>query len=140
MIGASHHRLGGDRLAAGAGRFVADVSVDGMLHAAVVRSVHAHARLVSVDATRALARPGVRAVIVGADVPDAAVIPNRVGAPAGVPCLAQGAARAPWCPRGHARCSVLDPPVPPGFDAPAGVQRAAQGFHCAAGESGATVS
>jgi hypothetical protein len=38
MIGASHYRLGDDRLAVGRGRFVADVRVDGMLHAAVLRS------------------------------------------------------------------------------------------------------
>ncbi len=38
MIGASHYRIGGDRLAAGAGRFVADVRVPGMLHAVVLRS------------------------------------------------------------------------------------------------------
>ena len=83
MIGESHHRLGGDRLAAGAGRFVADVLAPGMLHAAVVRSRHAHARLVAIDAKRARDLPGVHAVLTAADVPAAAVIPNRVAAPAG---------------------------------------------------------
>jgi len=83
MIGVSHYRIGGDRLAAGAGRFVADVSVDDMLHAVVLRSHHAHARLVSIDPKRALDLPGVRAVITAADVPETAVIPNRVGAPPG---------------------------------------------------------
>ena len=83
MIGASHYRLGGDRLAAGAGRFVADVRVPGMLHAVVLRSRHAHARLVGIDAKRALELPGVRAVLTAADVPQRAVIPNRVGAPSG---------------------------------------------------------
>jgi len=83
VIGESHYRIGGDRLAAGAGRFVADVRVSGMLQAAVLRSRHAHARLVSIDATRALELPGVRAVLTAADVPASAVIPNRVGAPPG---------------------------------------------------------
>ncbi len=83
MIGASHYRIGGDRLAAGAGRFVADVRAPGMLHGAVVRSPHAHARLVSIDAKRALERRSVHAVFTAADVPDAAVIPSRVPAPAG---------------------------------------------------------
>ena len=46
MIGESHPRLGGDRFVTGTGRFVEDVSVPGMLHAAVLRSPHAHARLV----------------------------------------------------------------------------------------------
>src|SRR4030095_13045859 len=83
VIGESHHPLGGDRLAAGAGRFVADVRVSGMLQAAVLRSRHAHARLVSIDAKRALELAGVRAVLTAADVPAHAIIPNRVGAPPG---------------------------------------------------------
>ncbi|HEV8587196.1 MAG TPA: xanthine dehydrogenase family protein molybdopterin-binding subunit [Methylomirabilota bacterium] len=83
MIGESHPRLGGERLVTGAGRFVEDVRVPGMLHAAVLRSPHAHARLVSLDAKRARDLPGVRLVLTAADVPAAAVIPNRVPAPAG---------------------------------------------------------
>jgi carbon-monoxide dehydrogenase large subunit len=98
MIGESHYRLGGDRLAAGAGRFVADVRVAGMLQAAVLRSRHAHARLVSIDAKRALELPGVRAVLTAADVPANAIIPNRVGAPPGTerylqPAIARGVVR-----------------------------------------------
>jgi len=83
MIGESHPRLGGGPLVTGTGRFVDDVTVPGMLHAAVLRSPHAHARLVSVDAKRARDLPGVHAVLTGADVPAAAIIPNRVPAPAG---------------------------------------------------------
>ncbi len=83
MIGVAHRRIGGDRLVAGAGQFVADVTRPGMLEAAVVRSRHAHARLVGVDARRALALPGVHAVLTAADVPAAAIIPNRIPVPAG---------------------------------------------------------
>lgn len=83
MIGESHPRLGGGPLVTGAGRFVEDVRVPGMLHAAALRSPHAHARLVSIDAKRALELPGVHAVLTAADVPAAAIIPNRVPAPAG---------------------------------------------------------
>ena len=83
MIGESHSRLGGERFATGAGRFVDDVRVVGMLHAAVLRSPHAHARLVSIDAKRALDLPGVHAVLTGTDVPVNAIIPNRVPAPDG---------------------------------------------------------
>ncbi len=50
MIGEAHPRLGGERFVAGTAQFVDDVSVAGMLHAAVLRSPHAHARLVSIDA------------------------------------------------------------------------------------------
>jgi carbon-monoxide dehydrogenase large subunit len=83
MIGQSHPRLGGEPLVTGAGRFVDDVRVPGMLHAVVLRSPHAHARLVSVDAKGAREVPGVQAVLTAADVPLAAIIPNRVPAPAG---------------------------------------------------------
>ncbi|HEY7650594.1 MAG TPA: molybdopterin cofactor-binding domain-containing protein, partial [Methylomirabilota bacterium] len=83
MIGVSHPRLGGDRLVAGAGRFVADVRMPGQLEAAVLRSRHAHARLVAIDTTRARALPGVRLILTAADVPEIAIIPNRVPVPAG---------------------------------------------------------
>src|SRR6267378_4493019 len=83
MIGASHPRLGGERLVTGRGRFVADVRPPGLLQAVVLRSPHAHARVRGVDAARALRLPGVRAVLSAADVPETAVIPNRVPAPAG---------------------------------------------------------
>jgi aerobic carbon-monoxide dehydrogenase large subunit len=83
MIGESHPRLGGEPLVTGSGRFVDDVTVPGLLHAAALRSPHAHARLVSVDAKRARDLPGVHAVLTAADVPPTAIIPNRVPAPAG---------------------------------------------------------
>ena len=98
MIGSAEPRVGGERLASGAGRFVADVRVPGMLEAAVLRSRHAHARIGRIDARRALALPGVRAVLTAADVPDKAVIPHRVPAPDGTarylqPAIARGVVR-----------------------------------------------
>ena len=98
MIGSAEPRVGGERLASGAGRFVADVRVPGMLEAAVLRSRHAHARIGRIDARRALALPGVRAVLTAADVPDKAVIPHRVPAPDGTarylqPAIARGIVR-----------------------------------------------
>src|SRR3989475_2221123 len=98
MIGSAEPRVGGERLASGAGRFVADVRVPGMLEAAVLRSRHAHARIGRIDARRALGLPGVRAVLTAADVPDRAVIPHRVPAPDGTarylqPAIARGVVR-----------------------------------------------
>src|SRR5262245_40885703 len=98
MIGMAHPRLGGDRLVGGSGQFVADVRRPGMLEAPVLRSRHAHARVVSIDASRALALPGVSAVLTAADVPAAAVIPHRVAAPPGTehylqPAIARGVVR-----------------------------------------------
>jgi carbon-monoxide dehydrogenase large subunit len=83
VIGESHPRLGAGPLVTGGGRFVDDVRVPGMLHAAVLRSPHAHARLSSVDTRRAHDAAGVRLVLTAADVPAVATIPNRVPAPPG---------------------------------------------------------
>src|SRR5687767_1866453 len=83
VIGESHPRLGGERFVTGRGRFVDDTRAPGMLHAAVLRSPHAHARLISIDSKRARDLPGVHAVLTAADVPATAIIPNRVAAPAG---------------------------------------------------------
>jgi CO/xanthine dehydrogenase Mo-binding subunit len=83
VIGQAHPRLGGERFVQGAARFVEDVGVPRMLHGAVLRSPHAHARLVSIDTRRAQDLPGVHAVFTATDVPAAAIIPNRVAAPKG---------------------------------------------------------
>src|SRR5918993_1215717 len=83
MIGESHYRLGGERFVKGTGQFTDDVSVPGLLHAVVLRSPHAHARLVSIDTKRAMELRGVHAVLTATDIPAGAIIPNRVGAPPG---------------------------------------------------------
>src|ERR1700752_4699963 len=51
----------------GAAQYVADLHLPGMLHAAVLRSPHPHARIVSVDTSAAAAMPGVKFVATGAD-------------------------------------------------------------------------
>ena len=61
-------RFEDERLLRGAGTFVDDIRLDGMLHAAVLRSTEPHARLRSVDCSRALASPGVVAVYTGTDL------------------------------------------------------------------------
>ena len=53
------------RFVAGHGRFVADVALEGMLHVAVLPSQHPAARIVSIDASAALAMPGVHYVLTG---------------------------------------------------------------------------
>lgn len=50
--------------------YAGDLAFPGMLHARVLRSPYAHARIRSVDVSPARALPGVKAVITGADVPD----------------------------------------------------------------------
>jgi carbon-monoxide dehydrogenase large subunit len=56
------------RFLTGNGRFLDDIVVPSALHATFVRSPHAHARIVSIDATAAIAMPGVIAVVTGRDV------------------------------------------------------------------------
>ncbi|RDD60620.1 xanthine dehydrogenase family protein molybdopterin-binding subunit [Ferruginivarius sediminum] len=56
------------RFVIGKGRFTDDISVPGMLHAAFVRSPHAHARIRSIDTEAALKLPGVVAVITGREL------------------------------------------------------------------------
>ncbi|MGD1993878.1 MAG: molybdopterin-dependent oxidoreductase [Anaerolineae bacterium] len=53
----------------GAARYVQDMAMSGMLYAAVLRSPHHHARLLSLDPTAALEMPGVTRVITAADIP-----------------------------------------------------------------------
>jgi len=57
-------------LLTGQARFTNDLHLPGALHLAVVRSPHAHARILSIDTTAATARPGVVAVYTGADLAD----------------------------------------------------------------------
>ena len=59
------------RLVQGRGRYVGDIALPGMLHAAFVRSPHAHARLGAINADRVLKVPGVVAVVTGADLGEA---------------------------------------------------------------------
>jgi aerobic carbon-monoxide dehydrogenase large subunit len=66
--GRSVQRVEDARLLTGAGTFVDDITRPGMLHACFVRSPHARARIVSVDASAALALAGVHAVFTAADL------------------------------------------------------------------------
>src|ERR1700745_2819810 len=67
-IGQSVRRREDPRLLTGRGRYVDDVIVPGMLHAAFVRSTVAHGQLRGVDTEAARALPGVVAVITAADL------------------------------------------------------------------------
>ncbi|HKZ08376.1 MAG TPA: xanthine dehydrogenase family protein molybdopterin-binding subunit, partial [Methylomirabilota bacterium] len=63
----------------GAGRYTDDLVLPGLLHVALLRSPHAHARLVRLDPRRAAAAPGVAAVVTGADVRELGHMPsNRI--------------------------------------------------------------
>jgi xanthine dehydrogenase YagR molybdenum-binding subunit len=59
VVGREAPRLDGHARARGQAIYTADLALPGMLHAAVLRSPHAHARVTKLDLTRALALPGV---------------------------------------------------------------------------------
>jgi carbon-monoxide dehydrogenase large subunit len=66
-IGQSVPRFEDPRLLKGGGRYVGDLILPGMTYGHVLRSPHAHARIRSIDVSKAKAAPGVLAVLTGAD-------------------------------------------------------------------------
>ena len=78
FVGRSVLRLEDRPLLTGRGLFAADISFPRQLHMRIVRSNFAHGRLRSVDASAALAIPGVHAVWTAADVADIAPIDFRL--------------------------------------------------------------
>ncbi len=68
-VGQRARKVDGIHKATGQAVFTDDIQLPGMLHGKFLRSPHAHARIVSIDASAALALPGVHAVITGRDLP-----------------------------------------------------------------------
>ncbi len=69
FIGANVRRIDAPSKVSGALKYAGDMVMPGMLHMAVLRSPHPHARIVSIDTSDAEAMPGVEGVITCADVP-----------------------------------------------------------------------
>jgi carbon-monoxide dehydrogenase large subunit len=81
-VGASLRRKEDGRLVTGRGRYLDDITVPGLLHAAIVRSPHAHADVLGIDAAAARALDGVVAVLTLADLPAlAGSVPALVAEP-----------------------------------------------------------
>ena len=79
LVGRAVERMEDARFLAGSGTFADDLVREGMLHAVILRSPIAHARIVAIDAAAALAMAGVHAVITAADLgTDIPVIPLRL--------------------------------------------------------------
>jgi len=66
-VGKSIRRVEDPKFLRGKGGYIADRVLPGMLHAALVKSPYAHARITHIDASEARALPGVAAVITGAE-------------------------------------------------------------------------
>jgi carbon-monoxide dehydrogenase large subunit len=85
--GVSRRRVEDDRFLRGVGHFVEDIDATGALHAVMLRSPHAHARIVGMDVAAARAMPGVRDVLTAAELRAEGLHP--------MPCVAKVATLAP---------------------------------------------
>lgn len=70
VIGTRPVRHDGVDKVTGRAKYGADVRLTGMIYGAVLRSPHAHAKILGIDTAKAAALPGVRAVVTSADFPD----------------------------------------------------------------------
>ncbi|MCC7271706.1 MAG: xanthine dehydrogenase family protein molybdopterin-binding subunit [Alphaproteobacteria bacterium] len=96
-IGASVKRREDFRFLTGRGTYTDDINRPGQLHAWIVRSPHAHAKIVKLDTAAAKSAPGVVAVFVGADM-----AADQVG---GLPCG--------WLIHSRDGTPMVEPPHPP---------------------------
>ena len=87
LCGLSIARFEDNRFLTGTGRYVADIDREGQCHMAVVRSLHAHADISSIDLSKALALPGVIAVHLACDLEA-----DRLGP---LPCVTKFPAKTP---------------------------------------------
>ena len=69
VVGKPHRKVDGHQKATGAAIYADDIQLPGMLHAKLLRSTVAHAKIKRIDTSRAAALPGVHAVITGQDLP-----------------------------------------------------------------------
>ena len=95
LIGASLKRVEDPPLITGKGCYVDDIQLPGMVYLAVQRSPYPHAKILSIDTSKAKAMPGVEAVLTGNDISDklnlapSQLLPNMKIPPH--PVLARGA-------------------------------------------------
>lgn len=69
LVGKSMARLDAKEKVRGNARYSADFQMPGMVHGKLIRSIFPSARLLSIDASDALAMPGVVAILTAVDVP-----------------------------------------------------------------------
>ena len=109
VVGTRPIRHDGPDKVTGRARYSADINLPGLLHGKVLRSPHPHARIISIDPSKALALPGVKAVVTSADFLKQTHTPVDIGE--AIPfdmkvmannCLAEGKALY----KGHAVAAV----------------------------------
>ena len=79
VIGKRPVRPDGVDKVTGRAQYGADIKLTGLLHAKVLRSPHAHARIKSIDTSKAEVHPGVRAVVTGKDLPFSSLSREELG-------------------------------------------------------------
>ena len=100
IFGSGIRRREDPRLITGSATYTDDITLPGMVHAAMLRSEHAHARITRIDTSQAASAPGVIAVYTGADidgalapVPCAWLLPDSDLKIADYPCIAKDVVR-----------------------------------------------
>ena len=100
IFGSGIRRREDPRLITGSATYTHDIVLPGMVHAAMLRSSHAHARITRIDTGKAKAAPGVVAVYTGADTegalaptPCAWLLPESELKIAAYPCIAKDVVR-----------------------------------------------
>ncbi len=83
VLGQSVKRSEDPRMITGEAKYIDDVKLPGMAHAAILRSAHAHARIKSIDISKAAEFPGVVGVFTGKDFEDIPALPCAWQAAAG---------------------------------------------------------
>ena len=103
-IGSRVRRKEDVRLLRGVGKYVGDIHRVGMVHAAILRSTHAHARIVKIDTAAATKLPAVIGVLTAADMPGLRTIPMRTG-------VIPGLERAQQTPIANTKVRYVGEPV-----------------------------
>ena len=100
IFGSGIRRREDPRLITGSATYTGDIRLPGMVHAAMLRSSHAHARITRIDTSAAAAAPGVIAVYTGTDtegalqpMPCAWLLPDSGLRVAPYPCIAKDVVR-----------------------------------------------
>lgn len=68
VVGTNYAKVDAEDKVTGRGKYTGDIMLPGMLYGKILRSPHAHAKILSIDTSKAVAYPGVKAVITGKDL------------------------------------------------------------------------
>ncbi|HWN68925.1 MAG TPA: xanthine dehydrogenase family protein molybdopterin-binding subunit, partial [Haliangium sp.] len=138
VVGASVPRVEAHEKISGRAVYTDDMTVPGMLHAAMLGSPHAHARILSYDTSQARALPGVRAVLTAEDLPDRPLGPILKDMPilargkvryVGEPVVAVAAVDLPTARAALGLIQIEYEPLPAVFDTEAALQSGAPLIH-----------